>query len=348
MVRGNWERRAEIAANRRAESKVRKEEKKIKVKSANGESVYNKLICYFPELKGVQIDAWLRHEPIIKCCSLHMRTEECNNRRCPFSHDCDTLASYPNIQPLPPPSPDETSSSSSSGSVATKRDRSGSLHYTVQEDACFLAPLSEVLPRHRLMIRFVAVDGVLVFDEKIPSIWESYTASLRTTAQRSEGLSIPSNTSIGGGCKVALSTVVEQGDENEDVANSIGDKVDVSIADEHAKQRDHEGVIFTRLRSLSFEDEDRFPLMSMSQKNLQHVFLFLSIESIGRLMCVCKYIKQSLLRDDNVRVRRKEAYSLCSADESKRKKNEKKKKIIAGNARKSAGKKDGLRAKYCV
>ena len=200
MVRGNWERRAEIAATRRADSKQRKEERKTRVKTVNGESVYQKLITYL-DFKDVKIDAWLRHDPIIKCCSLHMRTEECNNRRCPFSHSCTTLALYPNIQRLSPP-PLEVSSSFSSSSpssssssppdvVTSRRDRSGSLSYTVEEDACFFAPLADVLPRHRLMIRFVAVDGSLIFDEKIPAVWDTYLASLQANTIPSAKSSTP-------------------------------------------------------------------------------------------------------------------------------------------------------------
>merc|ERR1711991_537440 len=185
----------------------------------------------------------------------------------------------------------------------------------------------------------------LVFDEKYPSLWENYISSMRATVQPIGTLSVRTK-STGGGGKVALSTVVEQEEDDEDgVCDS---DINLCLANVHVTNQESDELMFTRLRGMSFEEEPKFPLTSLSQQNLQHVFVYLSIESIGRLMCVCKYIKHALLLDDNVRIRRREAYSLCSADESKRRKNEKKKKVVAGNAKKSAGKKDGLRAKYCV
>ena len=152
MVKGNWERRVELASQRRQEAKLKKEEKKLKTKTpkvVSPEAACNMLLQRCPDLVAEsKIDAWLVNESGIKVCSRYMRTEECTQKKCSYGHNCDSLSLYRNIQPSP------IASSSSSPSLS-----SSAAATAAQEEACFLVPLLDVLPKHRMLVRFIAVDG---------------------------------------------------------------------------------------------------------------------------------------------------------------------------------------------
>ena len=146
MVKGNWERRVQLANQRRLDSKARKEIRKQQ-KPANGESVYAKLMT-FTDLCDSRIDSYLESDRDISVCSSWIRNGDCilKKGRCRFSHDTEPLR-IRNIQPV---------------------------HDLIEEKEVFLVPFREVLPRHLVNVRFVSVDGCVVFDYMLPHIWEEY------------------------------------------------------------------------------------------------------------------------------------------------------------------------------
>ena len=308
-MKGNWERRVEQAQIRREENRAKKEQRK-KGKGervVNGESVWGKLSQIPDLLETAKVDAWLEIQPSVPVCSKHMRTAECRAKRCAYNHDCDSLCRYRNV---------------------------GTMQEIEVESACFSVPLSEVLPRDRLMIRFVAIDGSLVFDWMIPVIWTSY---LEETRQRLQLLALPAivaeeATDEGG-------EFVETGEKDTEETQSCDGRCNYEVVERIGNLI--EGERRRRGSSLAEDPSERFQgLLSLGQHLLHVIFSFLSVGSIGALMCSSKGLKKAVLKNPIVRNRRKEAFALCAHEESKRKKAEKKKKVVNGNARKSAGKKD--------
>ena len=78
----------------------------------------------------------------------------------------------------------------------------------------------------------------------------------------------------------------------------------------------------------------------LNQKILNCIFDYCSNKCILSILCSCKLLKHSVFKSEKVRHRRRDIFGLISRDESKRRKELKKKKIKIANAKKSHGKKD--------
>ena len=102
MVKGNWERRAELASLRRAEEKERKALKKTGGKAVNPESILQKLYKDMVlKVNGAHIDVYVADpEGGMMCCAAHLRTADCRMKRCRLMHD-DSV-SIAHLRNLPP------------------------------------------------------------------------------------------------------------------------------------------------------------------------------------------------------------------------------------------------------
>jgi hypothetical protein len=87
MVKGNWERRAELGLLRKLEGKRLKEARKTPTnKALSPESVYTKLMkCESDLIESLSV--YLESPPdAILVCKEHFRYETCNRKKCKLGH----------------------------------------------------------------------------------------------------------------------------------------------------------------------------------------------------------------------------------------------------------------------
>lgn len=162
MVKGNWERRAELAALRREEEKARKLEKKSRGSSTkvSAESVVSRL-----KREGVEAQCWLAavdEASAVSVCRAFFRTGFCSAKRCRLLHGPSPIAHLKGV---------------------CYRDEGGDGNGVAEageELACDSSPvaLSDLSTKNYRRLSFLAVGGVCVFDYTDPSVWERYSASL--------------------------------------------------------------------------------------------------------------------------------------------------------------------------
>lgn len=110
------------------------------------------------------MDSFLESDSGRLVCSSWMRTGECiyasgKKCRCRRAHDVEPMSCIRNVSIVPE---------------------------IFEEVAVFHVPFREVLPRHRLHVRFVAVDGFIVFDYQSPGVWLDYIGrKMQTHVERS-------------------------------------------------------------------------------------------------------------------------------------------------------------------
>ena len=186
MVKGNWERRAELAQIRRAEGRLAKEEKKLsggkKSIKICGESAVMKLLSFHIG-SDVVLTAWLDLKRSLgRICSANLRLfEGCSIKRCRLPH---SLVSVGHLRQVPIPT--EFSSASE-----------------VELDNP--VPLVSVSGADYARIRFLAVGSRCVFDWANADLWQSY-------AQELDSAKCVIKSSIGA---TVLSKVAENSDESD-------------------------------------------------------------------------------------------------------------------------------------
>lgn len=160
MVKGNWERRAELAALRREEEKARKLEKKSKggcLKVVSAESVVSRM-----KREGVDAQCWLAavdEASAVSVCRAFFRTGFCSAKRCRLVHVPSPIAHLKGV---------------------CFRDEGGGGAEADEELACDSSPvaLSDLSTKDYKRLSFVALGGVCVFDYADTTAWERYSASL--------------------------------------------------------------------------------------------------------------------------------------------------------------------------
>jgi hypothetical protein len=148
MVKGNWERRAELAEVRRQEAKSKKQARG-KVKPINGESVLKYLTKESLVLDSHnKVELWLDSENEVKVCHKWFRSEACSIKRCRFSHDCKTLLLYSDVRI----SENETEEGLCDGPILIQNLRNKDLG----------------------RIRFVMMNGNCIYDWMHNDVWEEF------------------------------------------------------------------------------------------------------------------------------------------------------------------------------
>ena len=158
MVKGNWERRAELASLRRANDKIAKAERKAGSRKITTEAASNKLLSDNSLIDAV-IYAWLKddsfNDETASVCSAHIRSfEGCPLKRCKLIHPAVTVGHLRGL--------------------VTENTKDDPAEVILMEPISLRLLRSADFPR----IRYISVDGRCVFDWSNAELWRVYAAEL--------------------------------------------------------------------------------------------------------------------------------------------------------------------------
>lgn len=251
MVKGNWERRAELADVRRAEAKAKKLARR-QPKAAAPESVVNKLIRD-ESIATLNCLVWLENNEAVKVCSAHFRGEMCGNKKCRIFHPSSTIAHLRGV-PLPGDGDAE------------------------MEDVACNEPilLHSVETRQLSRIRFISVDGRCVFDATQPGVWDSWYT------ERNQQLK--ENTAN-------LKTITESEERDDDDDEDDNDEGNIHSPEAIvAASAGAMPETTTHLAPNGYTAMDRSPLLELVKFDFPafaHVFVFISNDELLHLMMGC-------------------------------------------------------------
>ena len=284
-MKGNWERRAELALHRRLESKEKKAAKKSKAPTLP--SIVHKL--YSDDDLRNRVELYLRtpgEEPV-QLCRRWFRFDSCGAKKCKYRHDdsFQTLSHVKNID-----------------SVTNMDD-------SITTDIAVSAPIilgsCDLAPKDVESIRFIAVDGHLIYDAADSEVYKMWALCFYTNKS---GM-------LAEGCE-------------EDIAE---DEVTDALA---SAALSGAGNISAATSPLSL-----FVKMAAKQHLFIRVLSYLTMDcSITHLMLACKQIKRSMLSIDAFRSQLREHQTSAKALRSREEKRDKKKKqknaFISSDAKK--------------
>lgn len=165
MVKGNWERRAELAAQRRLESKEKKAARKCKAPTV--QSIVHRLYTDESMMAKSAVELYLitPGDPPVQLCRRWLRFDSCSARKCKLRHDASyqTLSHIRNID------------------IVTNMDES------ITTDVAVSAPISlgscNLAPKDVESIQLITVDGYLIYDAVDPevySMWSKFYYNLKS------------------------------------------------------------------------------------------------------------------------------------------------------------------------
>ena len=158
MVKGNWERRAELAAQRREEEKQRKAQRRAGDKAPSAEAVVSRLRAE-GLVEGSQ--CWLDQPEAAEAevCHTYFRTGECAVRRCKYPHIPSPISSLSNlIYPL-------------GDGVLTERPCSSTS-----------VRLADISSKELRLVRFISIGARCVYDVSAPSVWSTFSETIISRA----------------------------------------------------------------------------------------------------------------------------------------------------------------------
>jgi len=300
MVKGNWERRAELASLRRAEEKERKALKK-KGKVVNPESILQKLHKdTMLKLNGARIDVYVADPEGGMMCCAHLRTADCRVKRCRLMHhDSISIAHLRNLPPIggihcgkgddgcrPPPVP---------APAVTVVDSS------MPEKQCLPpCPIDEIMPlKDWSALMFVAVDGECIYDYLTPEVWNTWFTKhrARVAVAQTSG-------------RIGLSTVHEKAeDEDDDIEdsderNEEGEDMLNVVENEIVTSSSH--VIMNQsITTIITLCNGKDGLVEKCSRALTVLFSYLSVSDVVcSVSLASKSFKTCVLRDESFRIRR--------------------------------------------
>jgi hypothetical protein len=336
MVKGNWERRAEMALIRRKEAKEKKANRN-RPKSVSSEAAWSKLHADEALQKsGAGITVWLEDasDDAPPVCSSWFRCEECDVKKCRLSHDQVTVAHLRNI-----------------AAEVFECDDGGSSELIRQERVCLpTKPLRDVTAREAVHIMVIAVDNTCVFDYRNPEAWTQWQAS-RSAAGAGAG-----------GASRTLHTVLEEahdGDMNENSDNNSdsddnhdrnGGSSDDEDGDGESRTVFKMAAKLDRLAVLPGTDATSLHtsgsvsgIFTRADTGLVHgaeaiatcLFSLLDMPDLVALLQTAKALKAYCQRNELFRRRKRECLSELAHELSRQKKEEKKKRVKSANAKKT-------------
>lgn len=326
MVKGNWERRAELANIRRSEAKAKKLNRNT---SQSIESILNFLSKNLL-VKGFSVQVWLENDSKIIVCRKFLRCAGiCDIKKCRRSH--------------------ETSTISIRGFEHSVDDKIDSPVEYCCDDPINLEAL-QIKDYNR--IRFITVDNVCIYDYLNTSLWTHYRTVKETELR--EFARLQSN---------ILGTVLEV-DENDEDALSDGDdenidneimSIQVTIGGDLTRDLESLGLSIqgtdasiSNVNKVSREFMSSYSSCFHKSKvfgsytsPLMILLTYLTNEDLSLCFQASRVMTAAFSHDPGVRRFRRELHAAAVSYKSKAKKEEKKKKIKAANVKKS-GKKDGF------
>jgi hypothetical protein len=308
MVKGNWERRAELVAARRIEERSQKAAKAAGSKQfATGESVVTKLMRDpWIEQSGSTVEAWLKGDSDGRCCQAWLRTEQCATKKCKLSHEI-SVAHLANV-------PYDASRTTTEGETACTGPTN----------------LRDVAKKDYNRLYFVAVNGTCVYDYSYPEVWSEW---IQQRAVLTAGMD-----------NRKMAAIPEEGarrtsEDNIELAAENG-----RGADDTAESTLCAAITATTITTADFaaffldpQNQSIVPFGTV----VSNIMLFLDATEAAAIAMTNKQIYQHCLKTELFRLRRREGQAAYLAGQSKAKKQEKKKKAKQANAKKES-KKDGF------
>lgn len=179
MVKGNWERRAEMANKRREEARARKAARGA-IHASGPEAIITRLRKDYNSSRAHLVLCWVSvtvsdsdgdewesgRKPI---CTQWFRTEYCENKRCRKSHEITISNEFRvDFDPLKQYEP---------------------------QAVVIMMPMIELKTKDILSIKFISVDRVCVYDWSDPNVWSSWlTFNAMEIASVKQLNSIPEDT----------------------------------------------------------------------------------------------------------------------------------------------------------
>ena len=344
MVKGNWERRAELAALRRTNNRADKQSKKAGLLKGTAEAAASKLVAD-TRLQMAILSAWLvassesctedtaqesvHSSSSYNICTSHFRSfEGCSAKRCKKAHPEVTVGHLRTLQP-------DTGSGSGT-------------------EVPLIGPLSlrEVPPGSYSSIHFLSCDGRCVYDWQHASTWRNYQQEQeqhRALTKATAGLK--------------LAHLVEgnegdtEGDEGEEESDELADD-----GEEEEEEGEREGSAYetggeegspSAAPSQALQGPLHAQLLSGQHAGnparsnaLALVCSFLDTASVACLKLSSTWAKRGVQGDTLSRRRVREASDAWIAKQAKLRREAKRKKQKQGHMN-VTDKKDGFKSKYC-
>lgn len=299
MVKGNWERRAELSVIRREKEKERKAAKKAGVKSA--QAVAASLLARegtIEELESLQCFCFA--EGLQEVCSEYLRTGDCSHvekkskkkeKACKYGHDTECLRDV-----------------FDSSSIDL-------LHAgTESTEQCVVGPfdLRALSSKRHHNLAFIGVNGSLVYDHKYPYLWVN--SKYNIAKSRGDSITLDADSEGGSG-------------RLRDDSLGEGDVTFVKCAAPPAGKLKEEGE--------NEGEEGRggavvsMVLFKVLKRNFDCVCSYLSSEEVATTKSICRKTKEAVQTSGYLRERLREAKAQHAATLSKKKKADKKKKTKA-------------------
>ena len=167
MVKGNWERRIELANKKRELAKEKKAAKKAP-RTCTGEGAVRRLLA-MPELASRVVLCYVAIEDARSVCSAFLR-HDCGSKKCKHPHDGESLFDV-------------------AGVMVPKDDDDGTAVAT--EAAVTRTPLHALTTKDHGRVQFVSLDGACIFDYRHAECWQVFMDGIlaqRKGLDRSDGL----------------------------------------------------------------------------------------------------------------------------------------------------------------
>lgn len=303
MVKGNWERRAELVAARRVEERNRKLSKSAGSKQlATAESVITK-VQRDPlfQKDGSTVEVWLLSDSDISVCREWLRTESCSTKRCKYLHD-STVGYLRKLQFFE----DENNPTE------------------VLPSGPFL--LSSLPRKDYSRLQFLAVNGECIYDKSCPELWEAWIEQRNLFVK---GLDRTSKLSV---IDEVLDDTSKARGSSLDSTELVCEGITQLEVDSSSMLSSAPGTDF----STFFLDADNQVLVPFST-----IFSHLVPLEVRNTAITNKRMYIYCQRVDVYKLRRREALTQIAAEASRVKKTEKKKKLKQANVKKES-KKDGF------
>lgn len=361
MVKGNWERRAEIATLRRQEERAKKEERRALkdqqkegakdgaiegklLKPANGEAVHARLLRDDGlRSSGAQVSVWLAKRPDASTATSKIGEE---GKRCSAKLCLEKSSSG---------AAEETTSiicrawfrADACENKKCKLAHAGEnlwllrgVCYSAEDrqwEEAYEPPVSlEELERKDYdRVRLVAVDRVVVYDYYYPDVWQQWIATRPKKPRTASDGGTSGEEGLAGGVgsrHKGMQTIAEEIKEIETEQASCANQ---GCCLRYNKESEIKSTTFSL-----------FGAEALSNEVFKSTVLRMCNEILSEKDCIqlhqcSKCLRKLLLQDSTFRVRKKEAFARVASEVSKAKKQEKKKRAKQANV-KVSGKKDGF------
>ena len=321
MVKGNWERRAEISMLRREKEKERKVAKKAGYKSSS--AVAASLLNRSEEVSECMQCYCFAEDQEQVCCSEYLRTGSCENMRmakgkkkdmCKLGHDTECLRDVFDSKNIDVRIPEQST----------------------EERIIGPFDLRVLSTKRHVDIAFIGVNGELVFDHVNPQLWVDSPFNLKLKGRSDSVGDAGEGQGGGGGSTKSRSGSIVRGDDADGETAAKSSASSASSGDVEATADVSSSPSLTTAA-------DSTELMNKVWKlYTDRVCSFLCTHEVARAREVNRTLKGYLQSCSVCRERVKEASTLYASAVSKRKKAEKKKNQKAAGVGKKNNKIDGF------